>query len=150
MVVTIPTHLDQITPDWLSDALQLQVDKVLLEPFSQRGYGSEIGRLRIQGDTTLPTQLIAKVLPSNPHAAGFMREVQGFTREAAFYRDIAPLTPVRTPRVFHSDWLPETGEGILLLEDCSSMQQFTFPDALPDPAQLTDIARAAADFHARW
>lgn len=41
-------------------------------------------------------------------------------REAGFYRDVAPDAPLRFPRAYHVDFDSESGDFVLLLEDCEA------------------------------
>ena len=53
-----------------------------------------------------PTSVIAKFASSNPTMKALVELSDGYAREILFYRDLAPLVPVRTPRHLGSGLTP--------------------------------------------
>jgi len=153
--MNIPTHLNEIDEPWLAQVLQKSHQSItnvtVRSDQVRQGYGSEIARVSfVSGADNDPQRLIAKLLPQHESAADFIRTVKAFVRECAFYNDIAPKTPVRTPVVYYNNWDNLSGNGIILMEDISAMRFFDFKETLPDSSQLNQIASSAAKFHARW
>jgi hypothetical protein len=114
--VTIPTRLDELTPDWLTAALQpgsahppLRVRAARIERIGEGvGFLGEIARVRIEYEdeagtpASAPRSLVVK-LPTSVSENRALGELLGlYWREILFYRELAGATPVRTPIVHHS------------------------------------------------
>ena len=67
-----------------------------------------------------------------------------------FYRHLAPVLPVRSPRPYAAEIEMNTGSGILVLEDCSRMKTFRFDKVPPLTNELEQIVRTLAKLHAFW
>ena len=154
-----PTQLTNVTPEWVASCLGIEAahltDFKLTIAETRRGYGSEIGFISIGSDlrssdkVAVPRKMIVKVPPEHPAARQMARELGSFVRESGFYRDVAPLTPIRTPQIYGVQYDPKTGDGVMLMQDCSHMQTFAF-DAPADFPQLQAIVRALARMNAGW
>jgi aminoglycoside phosphotransferase (APT) family kinase protein len=112
----VPSSIDGLTPQWLTDALGVRVFDVRAEQIAQdTGFSSLLYRLHLTGDGVPPT-LIAK-LPAQSEARGAMEMLGGYRRELAFYQDVAGRTPMETPRVYTASMVAGTADFVLLLED---------------------------------
>lgn len=104
----IPGRLEEITADWLSEALRAsgrlgagRVASLDLQPIGAgEGFMGVIARLRlaIEGEAgAAPETLIAK-LPTDAPGNRVMGELMGvYWREIHFYEELAAQVPVRTP-----------------------------------------------------
>ena len=155
---SFPLTLKAVSKPWLATVLAVPDSDLLAftvtAPAVKRGYGSDIGFIHLQwrpGTATrhLPEKLLIKVMPDYPATAEMARQRRTFCREARFYHEFAASTPVRLPKAYAALWDDATGDAVLLLEDCSAMQAFSFFNP-PDLAQLEHIVDAAARFHAHW
>lgn len=124
----IPTRLDELTPEWLTAALQgaaLQgavmqsgatcptprVRTAEVERIGEgEGFLGEIARVRLEyedADSPAPRSLIAK-LPTAVCENRAIGELLGlYWREILFYRELAAAAPLRTPIVHHSALTPD-------------------------------------------
>src|ERR1700754_3930196 len=94
----VPSGVDGLTPQWLTEALGCAVTDVRAEQIAQdSGFSSLLYRLHLTGDR-VPATMIAK-LPAQSEARGAMELLGGYRRELAFYRDVAGRAPIGTPHV---------------------------------------------------
>jgi aminoglycoside phosphotransferase (APT) family kinase protein len=96
-----------------------------------------------------PASIVAKFSAVDPHVRDVVHAMGFYERETRFYAELAPLTPVATPRCFASEVDAETGESVLLLEDLGwARTGCTVAGCSPDEARLAvdNLAR----LHARW
>lgn len=116
MASAIPTGIEGIDAQWLSDALGVSVTALHSEQIAQdSGFSSLLYRLHLTGDG-VPGTLIAK-LPALSEARGAMDLMGGYRREVAFYRDIAGRAPMATPHAYVAQIADNGVDFVLLLED---------------------------------
>jgi hypothetical protein len=112
---------EELTPGWLSDALDATVSEVSFEPVGT-GQMSSCFRLTLDYSAgTGPPTLVAKLPSPDPQ----VREggATTYATEVRFYRDIAGTVAVRAPECYFA----LVGDGgksfVLLLEDMSPAEQ---------------------------
>ncbi len=153
-MANFPIHLKDVTADWVAACLGVHASEFrafnLTIPEIRRGYGSEIGFITIESDGPLiPHKMIVKVPPEYPGARTMVRELGAFAAESGFYREVAPLTQIRTPEIYRAEYEEQSGDGVMLMQDCSQMRTFTF-DAPTDLSCLRDIVKSLARMNAGW
>jgi hypothetical protein len=106
--------MDQITPEWLTEALRsrgvLGDARVVTADVRTLGHGEgfmgDLARVTLELDRDepkAPRTLIAK-LPTNTPKNRALGELMGaYQREILVYDELAPGLPVRTPQVYYSD-----------------------------------------------
>jgi hypothetical protein len=158
--MTVPTSVQELTSKWLTDALTssgaLSSGTVTAVETQIIGEGvgmvGQLARLTITYSTDshgLPTRMIAK-LPS-PYEANRaqMQMFRYYTREALFYREVAPTAGVRTPRCYWSAIDFENNLSALLLEDLGHLEvSDQIVGMTPEHAERA--IRAIAAMHAKW
>ena len=103
------------------------------------GVSGDVARLHLEDGTTL----VAKRPALDPVVRDRQRALGMYEREARFYRDLAPLMPVRTPRcVFAS-------ADLLLLEDIAPAVAGTFREGLV-PEQVDAVVADFVALHGPW
>ena len=153
-MASFPTKIEDISKEWIAGIFELEPEAFtsfeIEVPGERRGYGSEIGFLRMTTNTSdVPSTLVVKVPRTDPAAAEVIRRFGSFRREAEFYKSIAPKTPTRTPKLYAVEYDEESGDAIIVLEDCSRM--YKIPNQhIGWVEQLTEIVSAAARLHAHW
>ena len=156
----VPTSVTDLTPTWLTQALAssgaLSGGEVLAVDVQIIGEGvgmvGQLARLTISysADVSgLPQHMIAK-LPS-PYEANRvqMQMFRYYTREALFYREVAPKAGVRTPRCYWSAIDFENNLSALLLEDLGHLET-SDQIAGMTPAHAERAIKAIASMHAKW
>lgn len=123
-----PRRPEEISPEWLTAVLRdsgaLGAGRVAA--LHQRrlggveGFLSRVVRvdLRYEGEASgAPASLIVKLPPAAGAYRDFGDELHAFARELRFYREVAPLAPVRLPRCYGA--VHEPPDYALVLEDLS-------------------------------
>lgn len=114
---SVPGGIDELTPHWLTDALDTTVTDVHAERIAQdSGFSSLLYRLHLTAGEDVPATMIAK-LPAQSEARGAMELLGGYRRELAFYRHVAGRAPMATPRVHVALMAEDSVDFVLLLED---------------------------------
>lgn len=116
----IPTTIDEISPEWLTDALTKSgvlknnsirtLDREIIG--EGQGYMGVLARVSVeydQPDDTLPASMIAKVPTQVPKSKMLSENFWNYERENRVYEEILPKLPVRTPQCYHSDF--DIGKG---------------------------------------
>lgn len=155
--MSFPSSREEITSEWLSGVLGAQPGDI--ESISVEFVGDAMGntsdvyfvRLAVRDGVPLPTRLVAKMIPRHEGSVEVSRVLRLFQREIDVYRNVAAVTPIRTPRLVWSDYDPETSLGLMLMEDCSACERFDQTAAVPASIEdLQRIVESAAKLHARW
>ena len=126
--MTHPKTIDQISAPWLDEVLRgagvlrrATVCAVDVQAIGE-GVGFLSGRARVtigydQAEEGSPTTVVVK-LPASIKAGNDLAEsLHAYEREIRFYREVAPRTPIRVPRVFATIMEPADEVYILVMED---------------------------------
>jgi len=149
--MTLPTKLEDLTADWLTEALSRSepattVDEVTVESviwgtatkvFLEVSYGTRT-------EDGPPERLCVK--------GGFQDELRavaglGYQLEAQFYRDIAPRLATATPACWFADTDPAANQGLVILDDLRAAGS-TFGSSR-EP-WTPDLVAAALELQAGW
>lgn len=96
-----------------------------------------------------PASLIAKSSSADPAVRALIKGLGLYEREVRFYRELAVVSGVRTPRCYFAGYDPETAECLLLLEDLRAARPGdNLAGCGRGDAEL--ILRELAMFHAAW
>lgn len=158
--MNVPMSVTELTPEWLTEALKasgalVSGSATLVEAqIIGEGVGmvGQLARLTISYSpdaNPLPQHMIAK-LPS-PYEANRaqMQMFRYYTREALFYREVAPQAGVRTPRCYWSAIDYENNLSALLLEDLGHLEvSDQIVGMTPEHAERA--IKAVASLHAKW
>jgi aminoglycoside phosphotransferase (APT) family kinase protein len=137
---TIPTSIEEVTPEWLRAATGLAVEGHEVEQIGQGiGVSSAVFRLHLAGEGC-PTTAVVK-LPALDEAAIFTSTVlRMYLREVAFFTLLAGRSPIRVPEVHHAAADEETSAFVVVMEDMGdarSIDQIVGMD-LADAEQAVD------------
>ena len=113
---TLPGRADEISAEWLSGILGLDVAAFRVEDAHDGTTGRALVSLEyVQGAG--PDSVFIKLPPADPAQQAFVVSSGMGLREAKFYRQLSAEVPVRVPACYHADW-NDTGERyIMLLEN---------------------------------
>jgi hypothetical protein len=151
--MTIPAALDELTPQWLSEALGEEVVSVEIEPVGQGvGILGLLARLRLtyaDEATTAPRTMIAKIASSNPETVMVAVHYGFYLNEVQFYRECASTPRLRVPSLLYSDIDATESAFVLLLEDLSEAR---IADQIEgcSAADAAHVMDAAAALHSFW
>jgi thiamine kinase-like enzyme len=159
-VISIPGSSDEITAEWLSDALalgehpsQAKVRSLTVEPFGVGlGVTAELYRLiptYAAGARGGPASFIAKVPSSRPEMRAVAAAWGLYEREVLFYRDLASKVPLRSPICYSAKSDSNSGRFIVVMEDLSSARACDQINGMSlDQARLA--IESVARLHVRW
>ncbi|HTK17073.1 MAG TPA: phosphotransferase [Acidimicrobiia bacterium] len=117
--MTIPRTVDDLTPEWCSDALGRTITKVTPTPLGVGvGLIGQLFRLELDGPDGART-VVAKMAAPTPEGRFVATVLNMYGREASFYEQLSARTAIGHPMCFHSEHDPQTQDAVLLLEDVS-------------------------------
>jgi hypothetical protein len=117
--MTIPRTIDDITPEWLSDALGRSVTAVTKEPVGVGvGLVGQLFRLGMEGRGE-PSTVIAKLAAPTEEGRFVATVLNMYGREVGFYTELSPRTSISHPACYFAAHDPVTQDTVLLLEDVS-------------------------------
>lgn len=119
-----PTTPDDIDGAFLSAALDSQVVSCSSVPIGA-GLVGDSARISIEyaHPNGGPATIAAKFPAADPTSKGTAVSMQLYEREVGFYREIAPHIGTRTPIAYFAEHEEESGNFLLLMEDCGPAQQ---------------------------
>jgi hypothetical protein len=132
-VTEIVDTIDQLTPEWFTEALR--EDGVLPGGASVANAGNEIygtgqfgfvvrSELGYEGDAgDAPESVIVKIPSDDETARGFAKMIGAYEVEVRFYSEILPRVDVDAPRAYWGDVEQETNRFTLVLEDLTADRQ---------------------------
>lgn len=121
----IPSSVSAITNDWLNKALESNgvehpgIAELTTSPMPGIvGALGEVGIVDItwDGDTDLPTSMVAKCPLDDEMANLYNSVMQNYVREAGFYRDLADDVPMRVPQCFVNAESEDKSAHMLIIE----------------------------------
>lgn len=129
----IPRSMDQLTPEWLTDALrergiigEAKVTSARCEGIGVgAGFLGQLGRVRMEYDrpeTKAPASLIAKMPTLDPGGREICGIFQFYEREIRFYDDVAPDINIRVPARYYSAMDKTADDYLILLEEITDAQ----------------------------
>ena len=149
----LPVEVDDLTPAWMSDAMDTDVTSVTV--LDRHSGTTGRAHLALGGDPRLPATVFVKLAPFDERQRKFVN-VQGMgVVEARLYRDLAHELPVRVPRVWYAEF-EGTGTGaddryVMVLEDLvASGCRFPQREDADIEARITDIVENLARLHAQY
>ncbi|HAP78036.1 MAG TPA: hypothetical protein DCR14_18380 [Acidimicrobiaceae bacterium] len=115
---------DAITSEWLSTVLDADVRITGTKRIGDGLVGMNL-RLTIEAPagSDLPASLIAKLPSPDPTSRATGIALRNYEREVQFYRQIAPTVDIRVAHCHYSEWHPESGDFVLVMEDLSPAEQ---------------------------
>jgi hypothetical protein len=151
MGLPIPHTPDEVTAEWLSDALGERIESIETEPIGVGvGLLGDLLRVRLVGaGGDLPATVIVKLPSHAPANKAIGMAFAFYEREVRFFREVAPTARVRTPALLHADMDLASERFVLVLEDLSHLE-------LADQVlgvtveQAKRAVAAIAPFHAQW
>ena len=155
-----PRHEDDLTAAWLTGTLRkagvlahASVVSLQCGPLrNAAGITGHLVRLQLEYDEPeprAPGALVAKFSAVHPDERMLVHSMGFYEREARFYAELAPLTPIGTPRCLASEVDADSGESLILLEDLTTARNgSTVAGCSLDDARLA--VEELARLHARW
>src|SRR5262245_22478319 len=155
-----PKTTEDISALWMTDVLRgagilrrATVRAVEVHTIGQ-GVGFLSGRARVtigydQAEEGAPATVVVKLPASIKEGNDFAESTHAYEREIRFYREVAPCTPIRVPRIFATIMEPADNAFILVMEDLKGL---TAGDQVigMSRAQVLAAVQTIAPLHALW
>jgi len=120
-------HVDQITPEWLTEAIAVDGAKVTERTATPVGTGQVADTFRFgltwEPPEAGPATVVAKVTAVDEASRNAAAMTRTYEIEAAFYRDLAADLPVRSPRCYHAHHDTWTNAYVILMDDAAPAVQ---------------------------
>ncbi len=132
-VNSLPTSLEEITPEWLTGAVADRFPDARARTTSVvDAHSGTTGRARLRVDwegAQTPAETLFLKLPPTDETSRLMVLATGMgRREARFYAHVADHVPVRVPRPLFADASEDGAQYLMVLEDLEAAG-CTFPDS---------------------
>jgi hypothetical protein len=116
-MTAFPGHPDEVTAAWWAAALGRVPTRWRWEAIGTGQVGDSVRFTLDFGDDTGLQTLAGKFAAADPTSRGTAAMLGLYAREVAFYRDLAPQLPVRTPKVHFAAMAEDGASFCLLFED---------------------------------
>jgi Ecdysteroid kinase-like family len=147
---TLPVQLSELTPEWLSGVLDLDVvDVTVLDHASATNQRVRLG-ITYGPATAGPASLFVKLASPDPVHREMIGASSMGEREVRFYVDVAPSLDLRVPRSYYAA-SADDGSFAVLLEDLSAGGSAFSDGSWGVTADAAAVAlEELAHFHARF
>ncbi|HUI47761.1 MAG TPA: phosphotransferase [Acidimicrobiia bacterium] len=116
----IPSTIDDVTPEWLADAIRRPVARMLKEPIAVGvGLVGQLFRIRFEGDGS-PSTVIVKLAAPTEEGRFVATVLNMYGREVGFYKELSSRTSIAHPACYFAAHDPGTQDTVLVLEDVST------------------------------
>ena len=149
----LPLEVDDLTPEWMSEAMDADVTSVTL--LDRHSGTTGRAHLALTGHPSVPPTVFVKLAPFAAAQRKFVNAQGMGIAEARLYRDLAHELPVRVPRAWYAEF-EGTGTGaddryVMVLEDLgASGCRFPTRDDDDIEARIFDIVENLARLHAQY
>jgi aminoglycoside phosphotransferase (APT) family kinase protein len=155
-----PKTIEDISASWMTEVLRgagilhrAAIRAVEVHAIGQ-GVGFLSGRARVairydRAEEGAPDTVVVKLPASVKAGMEFAESTHAYEREIRFYREVAPRTPIRVPRMFATIMEPAENAFVLVMEDLKGL---TAGDQVlgMSRAQVLAAVHTIAPLHARW
>ena len=159
VLLSIPDTPQDITPQWLTEALcstgiplNAIVTSLCIEPIAELTCAGQLARLHLsfsQSQSILPNTLVAKLHAPDELLRAQTRPFTPDKCEILFYQQLASEMSLRTPYCYYSAMNVTDGKYVRILEDLAPAK--VGDQIRGSTAEETALAlRAIAGFHANW
>ena len=148
MSIPIPSTIDEVTAEWMSSAMGVDVGDVSLAQIGEGiGVSSAVYRATLSGSG--PDSVVVK-LPALAEEAVFTSTMlRMYIREVRFFKELAAKSPIRVPGSYYGDVDEETSQFVQVMEDMGDLRivDQNVGMTLADSRQAVD---ELARWHATW
>ena len=121
--MAIPGSMANVSAEWVEECIgRGKLNNINLVPMGE-GVGMmssmSIIELEWEGSTNLPSSLVLKLAAENETNRAVSQQFNLYLKEVSYYKDLAPRTTARSPRIYASE-IDEEHNFFLLMEDVSS------------------------------
>ena len=155
----IPSGQDSLTPEWLTDVLRrawvidaCSVTEVSVEP-AGLGQVADCFRCRLSYDSAeprAPGSVVVKLPAQDPTSRESAAAWALYEREIRFYRELADVVGITTPRCLYAEIDTGTGMFALVLDDLAPARETDQLSGLGSDDACTAVLELAGLHAARW
>jgi hypothetical protein len=155
-----PRTIEDISAPWMTEVLRSAriLERATVREIDVHAIGEGIGflsgRARVtiiydQAEPGAPATVVVKLPSCIKAGMDFAESTHAYEREIRFYREVAPHTPIRVPRMFATIMEPADSVFILVMEDLKGL---TAGDQVigMSRAEVLAAVRTIAPLHAQW
>ena len=149
MAAAIPTSIDEVTAQWMSEATGWSISGLRNELIGVGvGVASAVYRTHLTGKGC-PASVITKMPALDPNAAFTSTVLRMYIREVKFFKSLAKDMPFRVSKSYYGEVNEETSQFAMVIEDLGNLR-------IVDQVKGMSIAdaRIAVDglaaMHAKW
>lgn len=146
----IPASIDEVTPQWLSEATGFDIEKAEATQFGVGiGVSSALYRVALSGGPGCPATVVVKLPALDPAAVFTSTVLRMYIREVGFFEQLAARSPIRVPGYYFGAVDLDTSRFAIVMEDLSGLRVV---DQLVG-MEVADAERAVdglAAWHAEW
>jgi aminoglycoside phosphotransferase (APT) family kinase protein len=152
-VTQLPLDVDDLTPEWMSDAMDAEVTSVTV--LDRHSGTTGRAHVALAGHPSVPPSAFVKLAPFDAKQRKFVN-LQGMgVAEARFYRDLAHEVPVRVPKAWYAEFegtgSSEDDRYVMVLEDLTATGcRFPAREDADIEARIFDIVEQLALLHAAY
>ena len=118
----IPLSLSEVTKEWVASQLGTKnLIGIRLEPMGEGvGMMSAMAVIHLEwgSEDEGPSTVVVKLAASNEINRNVAKQFNLYLKEVSYYRELAPITPARSPKIYSADH-DEQHNFFLLMEDAS-------------------------------
>ena len=147
---TIPSSIDEVTPEWLSEAMGCSITSCEVAQIGVGvGVSSALYRVTLTGDEACPETVVVK-LPALDEAAVFTSTMlRMYIREVRFFDELAAESPIRVPQRYFGEVDEESSHFIVVMEDMGGMRMVDQLAGM-DIVDAERVVDELATWHAKW
>ncbi|MBT3624187.1 MAG: phosphotransferase [Gammaproteobacteria bacterium] len=121
--MTIPGSMTDVSPQWVEECVgRGKLKNISLAPIGEGvGMMSSMSIIELEWEDSkdMPSSLVLKLAAENDTNRAVSQQFNLYLKEVSYYKDLAPRTTARSPRVYASE-IDEEHNFFLLMEDVSS------------------------------
>lgn len=154
---TGPKRIEEITPQWLTEILQqhsaIKDSKVLsftIEEKDYIGWFSQVKRLKLvysNPEPNAPETLIVKAMTNSEGSRALGYASNFYSSEHHFYRELAQLNTIPTPKCYYNLLTPE--DILIVLEDLTHLK-YGDQSKGATVEEIKHVIKHIAKFHVHW
>ena len=149
MSTSIPNAINEVTPQWLTEATGWSINSTAVEQIGVGvGVSSALYRVTLSGHGC-PSSVIIKLPALNEAAVFTSTMLRMYIREVEFFKSLAVECPIRVPELYFGAVDESTSKFVLVMEDFKDLRSVDQVTGM----ELSDAERtvdALAQWHATW
>jgi hypothetical protein len=154
--ISIPTSVDEITPEWLTAALAAGGESATVTSTESEPVGLGVGIMSVlfritptYSDGSGPASVIVKLAPPYEAVREVARGYRFYEREVNIYNELADAVGFRPPRCYYGAHDVERDDFVLVLEDLGGCRMIDQLDGCSAEDARTIVAELGRH-HAAW